>query len=157
MCHGTLKAYRPADLIWYNGVNVLHIAKDMLFSLGQARGALAADGWLVIGECLRPYPNQPIYAELVFQISGHLYRREYRSRFSSQSRLSDRRSVAPGITRAGFERVEVTPEMDRIREIYPHFSLALFLVSAPPMMWNKTCMLVVGRICRNAVRRECCG
>src|SRR5438067_3658696 len=54
------------DLIY--GVNVLHVAKDLLFSLGQARDALAHDGWLVIGECVRPYVGQPIYAELMFQI-----------------------------------------------------------------------------------------
>ena len=54
------------DLIY--GVNVLHVAKDLLFSLGQARDALAHDGWLVIGEWVRPYVGQRIYAELMFQI-----------------------------------------------------------------------------------------
>src|SRR5207248_8489171 len=54
------------DLVY--AVNVLHISKDLLFSLNQARSALTHDGWLVIGECLRPYVNQPIYPELMFQI-----------------------------------------------------------------------------------------
>src|SRR5438034_8775599 len=49
-------------------VNVLHVSKNLLFSLNQARSALTGDGWLVIGECLRPYVNQPIYPELMFQI-----------------------------------------------------------------------------------------
>ena len=54
------------DLVY--GVNVLHVAKDLLFSLGQARDALAPDGRLIISECVRPYLNQPMYPELVFQI-----------------------------------------------------------------------------------------
>ena len=41
------------DLIY--AVNVMHISRDLLFSLNEARLALASDGWLVIGECLRPY------------------------------------------------------------------------------------------------------
>src|SRR5207247_9768025 len=52
------------DLVY--AVNVMHISRDLLFSLNEARSALASDGWLVIGECLRPYFNQPIYPELMF-------------------------------------------------------------------------------------------
>ena len=46
----------------------MHISKNLLFSLNEARSALAAGGWLVIGECVRPYDNQPMYPELMFQI-----------------------------------------------------------------------------------------
>jgi len=54
------------DLVY--AVNVLHVSKNLLFGLNQARSTLTGDGWLVIGECLRPYVNQPIYPELMFQI-----------------------------------------------------------------------------------------
>src|SRR5438270_11755966 len=54
------------DLVY--GVNVLHVAKDLLFSLGQARDALAPDGRRIISECVRPYLNPPMYPEFVFQI-----------------------------------------------------------------------------------------
>src|SRR6266498_1670042 len=54
------------DIVY--AVNVMHISKDLLLSLREARMALAADSWLVIGECVRPYDNQPIYPELMFQI-----------------------------------------------------------------------------------------
>src|SRR5207245_5539558 len=40
------------DLVY--AVNVMHISKNLLFSLNEARSALATDGWLVIGECVRP-------------------------------------------------------------------------------------------------------
>src|SRR5205814_7606124 len=54
------------DLVY--GVNVLHVARDLLSSLNQARGTLADNGWLVIGECVRPHVDQPIYPELIFPI-----------------------------------------------------------------------------------------
>ncbi|HAK05685.1 MAG TPA: hypothetical protein DCO65_00200 [Spartobacteria bacterium] len=107
------------DLVY--GVNVLHVAKDLLFSLDQARGALAADGWLVIGECVRPYVNQPIYAELIFQIldsfTGVNTNPEIRPNPGFLTADQWRRAF----TRAGFQRAEVMPEIDRIREIYSHF------------------------------------
>ena len=107
------------DLIY--GVNVLHVAKDLLFSLSQARDVLADDGWLVIGECMRPYVDQPIYAELMFQIldsfTDVITDPEVRPNSGFLSTDHWRRAF----TRAGFERVEVTPNIDRIRDIYPHF------------------------------------
>jgi SAM-dependent methyltransferase len=107
------------DLVY--AVNVMHISKNLLFSLNEARSALAADGWLVIGECVRPYDNQPIYPELMFQIlesftnvqtdpevrpnPGFLTAEQWRRAFSG----------------AGFRHVKVEPDIDRIREIYSHF------------------------------------
>jgi hypothetical protein len=35
-------------------------------------------------------------------------------------------------THAGFERVEVTPDLDRIREIYPHFFTGAICGRVPP-------------------------
>ena len=107
------------DLVY--GVNVLHVAKELLFSLSQARDALAADGWLVIGECARPYVNQPIYAELIFQIldsfTGVNTDPEIRPNPGFLTADQWRRAF----TRAGFECVEVAPDVDRIREVYSHF------------------------------------
>jgi len=107
------------DLIY--GVNVLHVAKDLLFSLGQARDALADDGWLVIGECVRPYVDQPIYAELMFQILDSFTDVITDPKIRPNSGFLNTDHWRRAFTRAGFERVEVTPDIDRIRDIYPHF------------------------------------
>ena len=107
------------DLVY--AVNVMHISKNLLFSLNEARCAMAADGWLVFGECVRPYENQPIYPELMFQIldsfTDVITDPEVRPNSGFLSTDHWRRAF----TRAGFERVEVTPDIDRIRDIYPHF------------------------------------
>ena len=107
------------DLIY--GVNVLHVAKDLLFSLGQARDVLADDGWLVIGECMRPYVDQPIYAELMFQILDSFTDVITDPEVRPNSGFLNTDHWRRAFTRAGFERVEVTPNIDRIRDIYPHF------------------------------------
>jgi SAM-dependent methyltransferase len=107
------------DLIY--GVNVMHISKDLLFSLKEARSALANDGWLVIGECLRPYPNQPIYPELMFQILESFTNVRTDPEIRPNPGFLTAEHWRRAFTRAGFQRAEVAPDIDRIREIYPHF------------------------------------
>jgi SAM-dependent methyltransferase len=107
------------DLVY--GVNVMHISKDLLFSLNEARSVLADNGWLVIGECLRPYANQPIYPELMFQILDSFTNVEMEPAVRPNPGFLTADQWRCAFSRAGFQRVEVAPDIDRIREIYPHF------------------------------------
>jgi SAM-dependent methyltransferase len=107
------------DLIY--AVNVMHISRDLLFSLNEARSALASDGWLVIGECLRPYFNQPIYPELMFQILESFTNVQTDPEIRPNPGFLTAEHWRRAFTRAGFQCVEVAPNIDRIREIYPHF------------------------------------
>jgi SAM-dependent methyltransferase len=107
------------DLIY--AVNVMHISKDLLFSLNEARSALGNDGWLVIGECLRPYFNQPIYPELMFQILESFTNVQTDPEIRPNPGFLTAEDWRRAFSRAGFQRAEVAPNIDRIREIYPHF------------------------------------
>jgi SAM-dependent methyltransferase len=107
------------DLVY--AVNVMHISNDLLFSLMEARSALAHDGWLVIGECLRPYPNQPIYPELMFQILESFTNVQMDPEIRPNPGFLTAEQWRRAFTRAGFQRAEVAPNIDRIREIYSHF------------------------------------
>jgi SAM-dependent methyltransferase len=107
------------DLIY--AVNVMHISRDLLFSLNEARSALASDGWLVIGECLRPYFNKPIYPELMFQILESFTNVQTDPEIRPNPGFLTAEHWRRAFTRAGFQRAEVAPNIDRIREIYPHF------------------------------------
>ncbi len=107
------------DLVY--GVNVLHVAKDLLFSLGQARDTLALDGCLIISECVRPYLNQPMYPELVFQILDSFTDVDINPEFRPNPGFLTADHWRRAFRRAGFEHTEVKPELDGIREIYPHF------------------------------------
>jgi len=107
------------DLVY--AVNVLHVSNDLLFSLNQARSALTANGWLVIGECLRPFVNQPIYPELMFQILPSFTEVQLDPEIRPNPGFLTADHWRRAFTRAGFERTEVAPDINGIREIYPHF------------------------------------
>jgi SAM-dependent methyltransferase len=107
------------DLVY--AVNVIHISKNLLFSLSEARSALATDGWLVIGECVRPYDNQPIYPELMFQILDSFTNVETDPQFRPNPGFLTAEQWRRAFSRAGFRQPNVAPDIERIREIYPHF------------------------------------
>ena len=107
------------DLIY--AVNVFHVARDLSFSLNEARSALANDGWLVIGECLRPSANQPIYPELMFQILESFIAVETDADIRPNPGFLTADQWRRAFARGGIERVEVAPDVESIHEIYPHF------------------------------------
>jgi polyketide synthase PksN len=107
------------DLVY--GVNVMHISRNLLFSLNEARSALATDGWLVIGECLRPYDNQRIYPELMFQILDSFSNVETDSEVRPNPGFLTAEQWRRAFSRVGFGHAEVAPDVGRIREIYQHF------------------------------------
>jgi len=107
------------DLVY--GVNVMHISKNLLFSLNEARAALTSDGWLVIGECLRPYDNQPIYPELMFQILDSFTNIQTDPEFRPNPGFLTAEQWCRAFLRAGLRHAKVVPDIYSIREIYPHF------------------------------------
>lgn len=107
------------DLVY--AVNVMHISKNLLFSLNEARSALAADGWLVIGECVRPYDNQPMYPELMFQILDSFTNVETDPEIRPNPGFLTAEQWRRVFLKAGFIRAEIAPDLERIRQIYPHF------------------------------------
>ena len=112
---------KPGEFDLIYAVNVMHISKDLLFSLNEARSVLAAGGHLVIGECVRPYVNQPMYPELMFQILESFTNVQTDPDFRPNPGFLTAEHWRRAFTRAGFLHTEVAPDIDRIREIYPHF------------------------------------
>ena len=107
------------DLVY--AVNVMHISKNLLFSLNEARSSLAAGGWLVIGECVRPYANQPMYPELMFQILDSFTNVKTDPEIRPNPGFLTAAQWRRAFSRAGFPRTEIAPDVERIREFYPHF------------------------------------
>jgi SAM-dependent methyltransferase len=107
------------DLVY--GVNVMHISKDLLFSLNEARSALAEGGWLVIGECVRPYDDQPMYPEIMFEILDSFTNVKTDPEIRPTPGFLTAEQWRRAFSRAGFPRTELAPDVEGIREIYPHF------------------------------------
>jgi len=58
----------PSSVTAVYAVNTLHVAHDLDFTLGQILRTLRPGGWLIVSECIRPYPRQAIYAEFIFNL-----------------------------------------------------------------------------------------
>lgn len=107
------------DLVY--AVNVMHISKNLLTGLNEARSTLANDGWLVIGECVRPYDNQPMYPELMFQILDSFTNVQTDPEIRPNPGFLTAEQWRRAFSRAGFRHARVAPDIERIREIFPHF------------------------------------
>jgi SAM-dependent methyltransferase len=116
-----IQGIAPGEFDLVYAVNVLHISKNLLFSLTQARWALKKGGLLILAECLKPYPNQPIYPELMFQILESFTGVQTDPEFRPNPGFLTAEQWRGAFSRAGFNRIEVLPEVDKIREIYRHF------------------------------------
>jgi hypothetical protein len=99
----------------------MHISKDLLFSLNEARSALAEGGWLVIGECVRPYDDQPMYPEIMFEILDSFTNVKTDPEIRPTPGFLTAEQWRRAFSRAGFPRTELAPDVEGIREIYPHF------------------------------------
>ena len=111
----------PEEFHLVYAVNVMHISRNLLFSLNEARSALAVDGWLVIGECMRPYDHQPMYPELMFQILDSFTDVKTDPEIRPNPGFLTAEQWRRAFSRAGFPRIEIAPDTERIREIYRHF------------------------------------
>ncbi len=105
------------DLVF--GVNVFHVAVDLERALREALRTLRPGGRLVLGECLRPFPGQPVAAEMTFlPLEGfrdvHLDPdlRPHPGFLTPELWLAN-------LERAGFAELEVVPDVRALREIYP--------------------------------------
>ena len=109
-------------LVW--GVNVFHLARDLDAVLAAARAALRPDGWLVVGEGLRPTPLEPVAAELPFRLLASF----------ADVALDPERRPTPGfltaaawraaLERAGLAAVHFVPDAERLQAFCPVFLAA---------------------------------
>jgi len=116
---GSGQEIEPASFDLVFAVNVFHVAVDLGQALGEARAALRPGGRLVLGECLRPFPGQPVAAEMTFlPLEG------FREVHTDPALRPHPGFLTPelwlaNLERAGFEELEVVPDVRVLREIYP--------------------------------------
>ncbi|HKI87051.1 MAG TPA: class I SAM-dependent methyltransferase [Thermoanaerobaculia bacterium] len=107
------------DLIF--AVNVLHVAQDLSFSLRQARRALVAGGWLVAGECVRPYAGTTVGIEMIFRLLSDFNRVRLDPDLRPEAGFLSPESWLAILASSGFAEITIAPDIRRIREIYPRF------------------------------------
>ncbi|HEV7446560.1 MAG TPA: class I SAM-dependent methyltransferase [Steroidobacteraceae bacterium] len=101
------------------GINVMHVAHDLAYSLGQARDSIAADGWLVMGECLSRY--KPIFPEFIFQMLESFGTVRTDARFRPAPGFLPPHYWRRSLAHAGFHVQQIEPDVERISELCPNF------------------------------------
>ena len=109
---------RAADHSLVVGVNVFHLARDLVATLREAFEVLEPGGWLVVGEAIRPYPHACVGAELPFQIlqSYHAVKTDPELRPTPGFLTAEGWTEALG--RAGFTEIALVPDAIRLRELW---------------------------------------
>lgn len=105
-------------------VNTLHVAHDLAFTLGEVLTSLQPGGRLIIAECVRPRPLQPIESEFVFNLTE-----TFRSPRLHQLYRPNGGFLTPGQWQAameavGFAEVRFLPDIMRVQDQAPRFIAA---------------------------------
>jgi SAM-dependent methyltransferase len=112
-------------------VNTLHVASDLDFTLGEIRRTLEPGGRLIVSECVRMQPGQPLNAEFIFNLMA-----------TFRSRRPDTPGQPPGgfllpsqwkaaIEAAGFSDVRFLPDVLRFSDRFPRFHAAAIGATRP--------------------------
>lgn len=111
------------DLVY--AVNALHVAYDLAFTIHQAHSTLASGGWLIAGESMRPTANQPIHAELIFQILDSFNDVMTDAEIRPDPGFLSPQQWQQAFRLSGFKHIELTPDLEKI-----HFLCRVFYTGA---------------------------
>ena len=111
------------------GVNTLHIAHDLAFTLAEIRRTLQPGGKLVLSECVRPFPGVPVYVEFVFNLLE-----AFRSPIIVPSWRSNGGFLTPeqwtgALEAGGFADVRLFPDIVALRDACPSLVIAAIVAT----------------------------
>ena len=115
---------QPGAYALVHGVNTLHVASDLAFTLGEVRTALAPGGALVISECVRPFPGQPVYVEFVFNLIEAFREPVLDAGWRPNGGFLTPEQWTAALLANGFRDVRIVPDIAANRDDYPSFVVA---------------------------------
>jgi SAM-dependent methyltransferase len=118
----TQQGLEPGTFNLVFGVNTLHLAHDLHYTLTNLRGLLRPGGALVVGELLRPTPDAPVHLELPFTLLEAYRNTPSLPGIRPRPGFMSARGWVNALEAAGFSQVTVLPaQIERCAEIYPGF------------------------------------
>jgi SAM-dependent methyltransferase len=114
----------PGAYALVHGVNTLHVATDLAFTLQEVRNALAPGGAVVISECVRPFPGQPVYVEFVFNLLEAFREPVLDAGWRPNGGFLTPEQWTAALLANGFRDVRIVPDIAVIRDVYPSFVVA---------------------------------
>jgi len=114
----------PGSVSVVYAVNTLHVANDLIFTLGEIARALEPGGRLIASECVRMLPGQALNAEFIFNLMA-----------TFRSRRPDRPGQPPAgfllpeewtsiLAAAGFTDIHFLPDVTTLSTRFPRFHVA---------------------------------
>ena len=112
-------------------VNTLHVAHDLAFTLGEIRRVLTPGGQLIVSECVRPSLGQTLYPEFVFNLLETFRTPRLHPGYRPNGGFLTPEQWTEALEAAGFLDVRVFPDIARIRDVVPVFSVAAIGATRP--------------------------
>jgi SAM-dependent methyltransferase len=120
----TTAGVEPGAYALVYGVNTLHVAADLAFTLAQIREALAPQGSIVISECVRPFPGRPIYVEFMFNLLDAFREPVLVPEWRPNGGFLTPEQWTGALEANGFRDVRIVPDVAALRDVYPSFVIA---------------------------------
>lgn len=121
----------PGSVTVVYAVNTLHVAHDLGFTLGEAFAALEPGGRLIVSECVRPRPGQPIYAEFVFNLMEVFRAPRLHPEYRPNGGFLTPEQWRGAAVAAGFRDVRLLPDIASLRDEFPSFYVAAIGATRP--------------------------
>jgi SAM-dependent methyltransferase len=115
---------KPEGCALAYAVNALHVARDLAFTLGEIRAALAPGGALVFAECVRPFLERPVYVEFIFNLLAVFREPILVPEWRPTGGFLTPEQWTAALGAAGFVDVRFLPDIAAIRDAYPSFVVA---------------------------------
>ncbi|HET8946139.1 MAG TPA: class I SAM-dependent methyltransferase [Candidatus Polarisedimenticolia bacterium] len=109
----------PESVTLVYGVNTLHVARDLEFTFGEIRRALAPGGTLVLSECVRPFADRPVDVEFIFNLLESFRSPRRVDPWRPHGGFLSPEQWMAGLRASGFRDVAVEPDIARLRDRVP--------------------------------------
>ncbi len=113
----------PASLDAIIGINVLHVAQDLEATLSDLRSRLKPSGCLVIGECLKPSLDRPLYLEFFFNFIKGFTEVTLDPRWRPRHGFLTSEAWDAALQHAGFSQIHHTPPPRPLMDRHPNFTV----------------------------------
>jgi SAM-dependent methyltransferase len=105
------------------GINVLHVAQDLEATLRDLRSRLKPGGRLVIGECLKPHLDAPLYLEFFFNFIKSFTEVTLDPRWRPRHGFLTPEAWVRALAHAGFRDIRSTPPARPLMDLHPNFNV----------------------------------
>lgn len=112
------------------GINVLHVAQDLEATLRDLRSRLRPGGRLVIGECLKPHQDAPLYLEFFFSFIKSFTEVTLDPRWRPRHGFLTPEAWDEALRHAGYGEPRHTPPPRPLMDRHPSFSVGAISVTA---------------------------